>query len=447
MKVTTLIIEDDEGLRLSLEKSLKRRGHRVLGTSTLSQAQRWLHERKIDIALLDLRLPDGSGLDFLGKVRELDHEISIVVMTAFPEVKTAVRAMREGADDFIVKPFELEELHLTMDRVIEARELRRSVRRLERERGRRDDITEILGDSPAIERVREETRLVAQADTPVLVVGETGTGKELVADSIHRLSARSKRPMIKVNCSAFSEQILESELFGHEKGAFTDAKEARGGLFEMADGGCLFLDEVSEMKPGLQAKLLRVVEGQPFRRVGGRREILHDVRVIASTNRDIRACVRSGSFREDLYYRLNGFQIAVPALRVRGTDVALLARFFLQRSAVALRKGTLNLTPQAEEILLAYDWPGNVRELRNVMERAAILSKTGDIGAEHLPTDLQAAAFLRPHAAKGSGAMPSLAEIERRYVAGVVEKVGGNLTEAARILGIARNTLKSKLRA
>ncbi len=447
MRTTTLIVEDDEGLRSSMEKSLRRRGHEIIGVSTLSEADRLIHGRKIDLVLLDIRLPDGSGLDFLIKVRDLDEEILVIVMTAYPEVKTAVRAMKEGARDFIVKPFELEELHLSVERALEARKLRHDVRRLEREDRTRDKITEMLGESSAIERLREETRLVARADTPVLVVGETGTGKELVADSIHRLSSRSNGPLIKVNCSAFSEQTLESELFGHEKGALADAEQARAGLFEMADGGSLLLDEVSEMKADLQAKLPRIVEGQPFRRVGGRREIQTNVRVIATTNRDLRACIRSGSFRDDLYYRLNAFQITVPPLRARGSDVALLARFFLQRSAAVLRKGPMNLTPQAEETLLAYDWPGNVRELWNVMERAAILSKTAEVSAEQLPGDFQMSAFVRRQAAKGSGTMPSLVEMERRYMEYIVEQVNGNLSEACRVLGVARNTLKARLRS
>ena len=447
MRTTTLIVEDDEGLRSSMEKSLRRRGHEIIGVSTLAEADRLIHERKIDLVLLDIRLPDGSGLDFLVKVRDLDEEILVIVITAFPEVKTAVRAMKEGARDFIVKPFELEELHLAVERAIEARKLRHDVRRLEREHRTRDRITEILGESPAIERVREEARLVAEADTPVLVVGETGTGKELVADSIHRLSSRRAGPFIKLNCSAFSEQILESELFGQEKGALSGAGEGRPGIFEMCDGGTLLLDEVSEMKPGLQSQLLRVVEGQPFRRVGGRREIQTNVRVIAVTNRDLQGRIRSGNFRQDLYYRLNGFQITVPPLRSRGSDVVLLGRFFLQRSAAALRKGSLTLTPQAEETLLAYDWPGNVRELRNVMERAAIVSKAETVSTEQLPGDFQMTAFVRRHAAKGSGAMPSLVEMERRYMEYIVEQVNGNLSEASRVLGVARNTLKARLRS
>ena len=447
MRIHTLIVEDDTGLRESLEKSFRRKNHDVVCVSEVCDAQRLLRERKIDLVLLDNRLPDGTGLDVLTKARELDEETAVIMMTAFPEVKTAVNAMKEGARDFIVKPFELEELHLTVQRALEERELRRSVQRLERERRSRGEITEILGESDSIEQVRDQIRKVAEADTPVLVVGATGTGKELVADSTHRLSLRSKGPLVKVNCSAFSEQILESELFGHEKGAFTDARDARAGLFEMADGGTLFLDEISEMKPGLQAKLLRIVEGQRFYRVGGQREVRTNVRIIAATNRDLKARIRSGDFREDLFFRLNAFQIIVPPLRDRGSDVVLLSRFFLLRSAAALRKGTLGLSPDAEQILLGYNWPGNVRELQNVVERAAILCESGQIGTEHLPGELQAQTFLTQQAKDGSGSMPSLAEIDCRYMAHVVETVGGNLSEAARILGVARNTLKAKLRA
>ncbi len=448
MTITMLIVEDDEGLRSSLEKSFRKRGHEVFGVSTLTEASQQLRDRKIDLLLLDIRLPDGSGLDFLAQVRELDGEITVIMMTAFPEVKAAVRAMREGARDFIIKPFELEELHLTVERAVEVRQLRQNVQRLERERRSRDDVTGILGESPAINQVREEVRKVAETDIPLLIVGETGTGKELIAESVHRGSPRSSAPLVTVNCSAFSEQILESELFGHEKGAFTDAKGARAGLFEMADGGSLFLDEVSEMRPGLQAKLLRVIEGHPFRRVGGQREVRTNVRVISATNRDLQDRIRSGAFREDLYFRLNAFQITVPALRARGSDIVLLARFFLQRSTGTLRKGPQRLAPQAEETLLSYAWPGNVRELRNVMERAAILCEAGgEIRVEHLPRELQASAFVsrRTGAAKAPGAMPSLGEIERRYMEHVLDTVKGNLSEAARILGIARNTLKAKL--
>ena len=447
MSINMLIVEDDDGLRSSLKKSFQRRHHEVLEASTVAAADRLLSEQKIDLLLLDMRLPDGSGLDVAAKVRDLDEEIVIIMMTAFPEIKTAVRAMKEGAQDFIVKPFELEELHLTVERAIEGRELRRKVRHLEHERQLREDTDGILGESRAINHVREQIGLVANADSSVLVAGETGTGKELVVDAIHRCSSRSGRPLVKVNCSAFSEQLLQSELFGHEKGAFTDARYARPGLFEMADGGSLLLDEISEMQPELQATLLRVVEGQSFRRIGGTREIRTDVRIIATTNRDLQAAIRAGRFREDLYFRLKVFQIDVPPLRDRGMDVALLAGVFLHRSAAALRKPPMRLARRAEKTLCSYAWPGNVRELRNVMERAAILVESGEVRAEHLPRELQASEFVRRHAPRDlpDATMPSLRDIERRYAELVLRRVGGNLSEAARVLGIARNTLKAKI--
>jgi DNA-binding NtrC family response regulator len=442
MTLSLLIVEDDEGLRSSLEKSFRRKGYEVLAASSASETDQILRNRRIDIVLMDMRLPDASGLDLLETVRNLDDEITVIMMTAFPEVKAAVQAMRKGAWDFIVKPFELEELQWAIERVVETRDLRRTVHRLEIERRGRADISEIVGESPVVGELRVQIRKVAGAGTPVLVVGETGTGKELVADSIHRLSSRAPGPLVKVNCSAFSEPLLESELFGHERGAFTDAREARVGLFEMADGGTLFFDEIAEMKPGLQAKLLRVIEGQPFRRVGGQREMHVDVRVLAATNLDLQTRVRAGLFREDLYFRLNVFQMVVPPLRSRGADIGLLARFFLKRSADALRKTVPGLTSRAEEVLMAYPWPGNIRELRNVMERAAILCETGEVGEEHLPRELQLSVFVR-HVSQGPGPLPSLDDIKRRYVDYVVKSVGGNLSEAARILGISRNTLRA----
>ena len=447
MPVTMLIVEDDHGLRTSLERSFHRRGHDVLSAACLADARRWLRERRLDLVLLDIRLPDGSGLEFLSEVHTLDAEILVVTMTAYPEVKTAVAAMKQGAYDFVSKPFELEELHLTVERAMETRSLRRRVQRLEREQELQGQTAEILGTSEAIEKVRKQVRKVAEADTPVLILGATGTGKELVADALHRSSKRARGPLIKVNCSAVAGQLLESELFGHEKGAFTDAREARAGLFEMADGGTLFLDEISEMRPELQAKLLRIVEGQAFRRIGGQREIRTNVRVLAASNRDLPERIREGQFREDLYFRLNVFPIMIPPLRQRASDVVLLGQVFLDRSAAALRKSSLQLGHSAQEILRAYEWPGNVRELRNVMERAAILCDTGVVEVSHLPGELQTAGWVRKNVtAKGSGPLPSLEEVEHRYILHVLQAVDGNLSEAARILGIARNTLKAKYR-
>ena len=447
MAKTTLIVEDDGSLQSSLVRSFEKRGYEVLAVATVADATQCLRERSIALVLLDIRLPDGSGFDVLSLARDVDPEIPVIIMTAFPEVRTAVRAMKEGARDFVIKPFELEELHLTVERALEARELKRNVARLERERQSRGEITELLGESQPLARLREEIHKVAASSMPVLVVGPTGTGKELVANSVHRLSERARGPLVKVNCSAFSEQILESELFGHEKGAFTDAREARAGLFEMSDGGTLFLDEISEMNPGLQAKLLRVVEGHPFRRVGGQRNIQTDVRIIAASNRNLERLLQSGKFREDLYFRLNAFQIVVPPLRERGEDIVLLARFFLRRCARDLRKEPIELTMDAENLLRAYPWPGNVRELRNVIERAAILCDTGQVAVEHLPGQLQASAFTHQVMKKSASDLPSLKEVEQRYMRHVLEQTGGNLSETARILGISRNTLKARIQS
>lgn len=444
MKVSLLIVEDDEGVRTSLEKSFARKGHRVQGVATVAAAVEFLRTRKVDLVLLDFRLPDGSGFDVLKVARELDDDILVVVMTAYPQIETAVQAIKSGAHDFIVKPFELEDMHLTVERAVEAIELRRRVHQLEHEQQRRGTLVELVGKCPAMVALYGQIEKVAGSDVAVLILGETGTGKELVANSVHRLSTRSAGPLIKVNCSTFSEQLLESELFGHEKGAFTDAKSTRAGLFEMADGGTLFLDEIAEMKPGLQAKLLRVIEGHAFRRVGGQREIAVDVRVVAATNKRLPLLIARGEFREDLYFRLNVFRIELPPLRARGGDVIELAELFLGKLGGA--RGTKKLMPATQTYLGAYDWPGNVRELRGVIERAALLCEDDKIDVVDLPPEVQAASFVRQSISRTDVA-PTLRQIERRYIAHVLNQVDGNVSEAARILGIARNTLKAKLRS
>lgn len=446
MALTMLVVEDDAGLRPALEESMARRGFEVVGVPTVREGIRFLGEHHVAIVLLDLHLPDGTGIEVLTAARDIDPEISVIVMTAFPEVRTAIRAMKEGAADFVIKPFELAALHLAVDRVVELRSLRRSVRRLDQERRVRRGGSELIGESPVMSHLRTQIEQVAPVDAGVLIVGRTGTGKELVAEAIHRRSARAGLPLVTVNCSAFTDTLLESELFGHEKGAFTDARTSRAGYFEMADGGTLFLDEISEMKPELQAKLLRVVEGHPFRRVGGQREISANVRVIAATNRDLQDRIRAGLFREDLYFRLNVFRIDVPALRERGDDIVRLARHFLERSAASLRRGPLRFTAEAENLLLRFEWPGNVRELRNVVERAAIVCEGEEVTPAALPREMQVAnAIQRAMAAPGS--FPTLEEVEQRYISNVVDALSGNLSDAARVLGISRNTLKARLRS
>ncbi|MBI3271408.1 MAG: sigma-54-dependent Fis family transcriptional regulator [Planctomycetes bacterium] len=446
MTEALLIVEDDEDFRFLLEESFRAKGRTVVGVPSIRAARQALRTAPADILLLDLQLADGSGMDVLQDAREVTPDIVVVIMSAYADVHAAVDAMKQGAADLLVKPFQLEDVERCVERALEARDLRRKVRLLEREKQIRIETSEILGESPAIGQVCEGIRKVAGAPTPILILGETGTGKELVADQVHRLSPRAHGPLVKVNCSAFSEQLLESELFGHERGAFTDAREARAGLFEMAAGGTLFLDEVSELRLGLQGKLLRIVEGQPFRRLGGQRDLRTDVRVVAATNRDLAGMVRAGSFREDLYFRLNVFPLVVPPLRERGRDVLLLADEYLRRSAETLRKPRIRLEPKVEALLLAYDWPGNVRELKNVMERAAILEETEVLGASQLPAEIQAATFLRRHAPRDARLVPTLDDIQRLYILEVVARFQGNLSEAARALGASRNTLKARLR-
>ncbi len=445
MSLSMLIVEDDDGLRPSLVESFSRRGYDVLEARSVAEALPIVRGQSLAVVLLDIHLPDGLGLEILRELRSVDDDAVVILMTAFPEIKTAIAAIQEGASDFVVKPFELTELQLAVDRTIEIRALRRQVRRLGRERKAVEGPHTILGESAAILKLRSEIAKVAETDAPVLIVGPTGVGKELVADAIHAQSPRSKAPLIKVNCSAISEHLLESELFGHEKGAFTDAREGREGLFEMADGGTLFLDEVSEMKPELQAKLLRVVEGHPFRRIGGKREIQTDVRILAATNRDLQESIRATTFRQDLYFRLNVFSITVPPVRDRGEDVILLAEAFLERFASTLRKGPMTISADAKTLLLRHDWPGNVRELKNLVERAAILADANEVTPEVLPRELSTAGFLRTQQPGAVSHIAPLSEVERRYIEMVLEFTGGNLSQAARALGVARNTLKAKL--
>lgn len=446
MKTTLLIVEDDTSLRSSLEKIFSRRGYQVFAVGKAKDAINLLKEYSICIMLLDIQLPDDSGMAVLSQACSIDEEILVIMITAFPEIKTAVQAMKVGAYDFVIKPFELEELYLTVERAKQTRSLRRDVKRLERQYINQTENKDILGESSAIKELKNKISKVAQTNTPVLIVGETGSGKELISNAVHYSSDRSNGPLVKVNCSAFSEALLESELFGHEKGAFTDAKTAHIGLFEMADEGTLFLDEISEMKLPLQAKLLRIVEGHPFRRLGGQREISTQVRVIAATNQDLLAKVKNKEFREDLYFRLNVFRIDVPPLRIREADVILLANFFLKNFAKILAKGALNLHSDTERLLLSYNWPGNVRELRNIIERAVILCEENVIGIELLPSELHVSAFTSKEYKNESEKLVSLDEMEHQYMLHVFQSVKGNISEAARILGISRNTLKTRLR-
>ena len=441
MSHALLIVEDEMTMRESLLVHFRAKGFSVFGAPGVEKAREIFARERLDLVLMDIHLSDGSGLELLREFRSADDQLFVVMITAYPDVGTAVEAMREGAYDYLPKPFDLSELDLMVERTLETKKLRKDVQRLSRAT---PSIGEgIIAESPGIKKALELAAQVSMSpNTHVLVRGETGTGKEVVAEAIHR-----KGPLVKVNCSALPAALIESELFGHEKGAFTDAREPRMGLFELAEGGTLFLDEISEMKPELQSKLLRVVEGQPFRRIGGKRDINVDLRVVAATHRDLEKEVSRGTFREDLYYRLKVFVVEVPPLRDRMEDIIPLARLFAERHGRGMYENPPVLSEEAEQALVRYQWPGNVRELRNMMERAVILCGGETIGIVHLPTEVQVETRLRSlKRTNFYGDSITLAQVEKLHIQITLEESDKNKSEAARRLGISRKTLREKMK-
>jgi DNA-binding NtrC family response regulator len=448
MRGTILIIEDEEPVRWALRDMLVRRGYSVRTAESGEEGIRLAQQEIMDLVLLDVRLPGMGGLEVLERLRQEDPDLPVIMITAYEDVEPVIRAMKLGACDYFIKTVDRDVLLHAIERALETNMLKREVARLKAERLTRAE-TGLLGVSRAIREVRQLIRMVAATPrTSVLIQGESGTGKELVADAIHAMSSRADKPLVKINCAAIPENLLESELFGYERGAFTDAKKSKKGLFEIADGGSLFLDEVSSMKLSLQPKLLRVLETNVFRRVGGVTDVRVDVRVIAATNRNLWECVREGSFREDLYYRLKVMEINIPPLRERKEDILPLAKFFLESLNREFGKNIEGISKQAEELLLSYSWPGNVRELRNVMERAAILCTSSMIEPKHLPLELrQRESRVAVPADLGDNPNDdSLEAAEKRHILKVLEKTGGNKSKAARLLNISRSTLREKLR-
>jgi DNA-binding NtrC family response regulator len=451
IKPNILIVDDDEVMCHTLSDVLKKMSYEVTSVQTGRNTLDTLQERIYDLILLDIRLPDMNGLEVLKQIREIDSGPFVIVMTAYADVQTAVKAMKTGAYDYINKPFEIDELKIVIKKALETKELKGEVLRLRSKHKDEDKNGEICGVSPQMDVVRELISLVSQTSrTPVLVQGESGTGKELVANAIHYQSLRLQKPLIKINCSAIPEALLESELFGYEKGAFTDAKESMPGLIELAQNGTVFLDEISEMKPSLQPKLLRFLETYTLRRVGGKRDIKVDVRVIASTNKDLAQLVDEGDFRKDLYYRIKVMEIELPPLRDRVEDIPILTEYFIKKLEREMGKEMRGVTTQTLNLLLAYPWPGNVRELKNVMERAVILAKGTLITPEDLPLELlknnKMGKNLTLAGSKGDAdGLHPLADVERNYILKVLQVKEGNKSETARILGISRSTLREKL--
>ena len=443
---SVLIIDDEKNIRALLVRVLAEERLDVHEASNATEGLQAADDHDPDVILLDLRLPDANGLDVLKTLRARHPEAAVLMVTAFGQVESAVEAMKGGATDYIEKPFQaLDKLRLAVARALQEVKARREILRLRAQQGRQYGIEQLVGESPAIRRLREVVTQLARSEAQtMLVLGESGTGKELVAKGLHYGSARSEMPFIEVNCAAITETLFESELFGHEKGAFTDARSAKKGLLELADRGTLFLDEVSEMSLGSQAKFLRVLQDRVFRRVGGTRDIKVDVRIIAATNRPLEAFVKEGRFREDLYYRLNVIPVTLPPLRDRGEDVVPLARHFLAECNAAFHKSIRFLSPDAEALLASYDWPGNVRELKNLIERVVILAVSDRIEVADLPPPVGGR---RPNLAGFSApdGLVTLEEVERAYILQVIERLEGNKSRAAQVLGISRQTLRRKV--
>jgi DNA-binding NtrC family response regulator len=441
-----LIVDDDESLCEAMEAALRRAGFQPSWKTAADEALALLDQEDFDVVVTDLHMKGMNGLALCERIAANRPDVPVVVVTAFASMETAVAAIRAGAYDFINKPFELEELKLTLEHAVQHRALREEVKRLRQEVGRSALPSEIVGSSPALRKVGDLIDRVAETDATVLITGESGTGKELVARALHNRSRRSAAPFVAVNCAAVPEPLLESELFGHVKGAFTDAKSSRRGLFFQANGGTLFLDEIAEMPLGMQPKLLRALQDRMVRPVGGDREEPYDARIIAATNRDLEQDVEERRFREDLYYRINVVHIPVPPLRARGNDVLVLAQQFVKHFSSQLGKRIVGISSQVGEKLLAYRWPGNVRELQNCIERAVALTRYEELTVQDLPEkirDYRDAPLFIP--GEESVELLPMEEIERRHILRVLKAVGGNKTTAAEVLGFDRRTLYRKL--
>ena len=438
-----LVIDDEPLIRWSLSERLTQDGYAVLEAGT---GQEGLAQcgPNVDLVLLDYRLPDSDGLAVLRQIKVREPDVPVILLTAFSSIETAVEAMKQGAYHYANKPFNLDELSLVIGKALETTALRREVRALRASRSEPFALGRIVGDSQAMQSLRALLQRVGSSPTStVLLTGESGTGKDLAAKILHYNSSRASKPFMNITCSALPEALLESELFGHERGAFTDARQQKTGLLESADGGTVFLDEIGEMVPALQAKLLRFLEEKAFKRVGGAADIRVDVRVVAATNRDLEDAVKQGRFREDLYYRLNVMQIPLPPLRDHPSDIPLLVNYYVDQFNREFRKQVRGVTPKALELLRGYRWPGNVRELRNAVERAMLLADTDQLGPEHFPISVSR---------RGGGQFLDLPEegvnletVERSLVLQALQRTGWNHTRAAALLGLNRDQIRYRV--
>jgi DNA-binding NtrC family response regulator len=439
-RIKILVIDDDESLRRVLEYNLAQEGYAVLTASSGEQGLELLKKEGADLVLTDVRMAGMDGLQVLERARKLDPAIQVIILTAFGTIEMAVEAMKAGAFHYISKPFNRDELKLTIKKALQVKDLERENVALRQELSSRVGLDSIIAESPQMAQVLDMVVRVAPTETTVLIMGESGTGKELIARAVHSNSPRARGPFVAVNCAAIPENLLESELFGHVRGAFTGAIRDRVGKFEAADGGTVFLDEIGEMRPDLQVKILRVLEERTLERVGDNRPIRVDVRVLAATNKDLGKAIQAGEFREDLYYRLNVVPVAIPPLRARRDDIRVLAQHFLRHLGAA---PSVTIAPEAFRALESYEWPGNVRELENALERALIFHRGDVIGLADLPETIrvppvrEAAAL--PVSLPESGL--SLEEVEKELILRALQKHDWNQSRAARYLGITRHTL------
>jgi len=445
-----LIVDDEKLIRMSLVEELTRQGFRTFEAETGGAGLARAAEGDIDLVLLDYRMPDMDGLTVLGELAQKHPDTLVILMTAYSSIDNAVQAIKRGAYDYLNKPFDMDEMVLRVRKALETTELRRESRLHQAKAMEQNGLARLVGKSPALEALRDQVRRIAHTGaSTVLIRGESGVGKDVIAKAIHYESDRSRLPFVNVTCTAIPESLLESELFGHERGAFTDARGMKKGLFELARGGTVFLDEIGDMPSVLQAKLLRFLEERHFRRIGGTEDISVDVRIVAATNRDLEKAVASGEFRPDLYYRLKVIPIEVPSLRERAEDIPLLAQHFVDQLRAELRGKPKSISPQAIALLARYPWPGNVRELRNSIERAMILCGRDRIEPQDLPAELRGASARPRDKAEAIITLPpegvKLEAVEEALVRGALERTGGNQSAAARLLGISRDQLRYRM--
>ena len=440
-KPIVLVVDDEKNTRDGLARALKR-SYEVFTAESGAAALEILSEQSVDVMLSDLRMPVMDGMTLMQRALASSPELTCILLTAYGSVETAVDAMRHGATDFLTKPVNLKELELVLERVLRSRHAETENRQLREQLDSKFGMENIIGNSPKMQEVFDTVRQVAGSRATVLIQGESGTGKELIAKAIHQLSSRNHAAFIPVHCAALSTTLLESELFGHEKGSFTGAAERRKGRFEMADGGSLFLDEIGEVDPSVQVKILRALEERKFERVGGQETVEVDTRLIAATNRDLKQMVADGEFREDLYYRLYVVAITLPPLRERTGDIPLLLKHFLDEFNVENGRAIEGFSPDALDLLVSYGWPGNVRELRNLVEQTVVLARSKRIGVRDLPAHIRETAGQKAVISMESG---TLGEMEKQAIVQALRAAGGNRTRAAEQLGISRRTLHRKI--